>query len=157
MEEGNRPTADTIQAIMGQERDMAILEIAKTESVGFLNMPGMWDIALSRQKVAIVIVVNHTAMMKALESNDKIRPLLMFYLQLVQWFVKEGAFVRCPTDLVTTTATSELVNQTLRQSTQQEENLNDIEEQEENTDDAAQQEENPDNAAQQKEDLNDGW
>ena len=105
---------------MGQEKVIALLEIAKIESVGFLNMHGMWNIALSRHEAAMVIFANLKAIEKAVKEKPKKKASLAYFFALVDWFRENKALVELEKDCEVSEATSKLVNQTILADQKQE-------------------------------------
>ena len=97
MEEDGKPTSSTNQ---GQENVVTVFEIAKSDSMGFLNMHGMWTVAMTRCKAATVIIANHTALSKACKDNPKRARQFLFYNRLVKVFQDNNAFVNWPSDLM---------------------------------------------------------
>lgn len=68
---------------MGEENILSILELAKDSGVGFMNMHGMWNVALSRARAATVIVVSHKAIIAPLNETPGKEPALQFYLTMI--------------------------------------------------------------------------
>ena len=92
------PTHETNQAIMGQERLIAVFEIVKTKSLGFLNDHEMFMVPLAKSKVAPVAIANHTALIQARKESRSPQDFDK-YMRIVNWFKKHNAFVVWPKDV----------------------------------------------------------
>ena len=71
---------ETVHGMIGGEATVVILELARTENLGFLNMQGMWNVALSRSKAATIIIANHSTL-QLVRGH-----MTGFYGQIVAWF-----------------------------------------------------------------------